>query len=146
MIIRYLSFLVWYKPPLSLHSCWADNKSHQTNLVPVSWTIFFLPKIFFAKTHGYMLFFRTRKFAVDLLISWSVRWRKICLGFICLLGISETKVKRLLNLFLAIFSLHDIFRGKNRYICVSICNCLMFHMIDIGSLLMLISRPGLFLD
>ena len=33
---------------------------------------------------------------------------------------------------------------RNRYICVSIC--LMSQMIDIGSLLIPISRPGLFLD
>ena len=40
----------------------------------------------------------------------------------------------------------ELVTKRNRYICVSICNCLMFHMIDIGSLLMPISRPGLFLD
>ena len=32
----------------------------------------------------------------------------------------------------------------SRYICVTIC--LMFQIIDIGSLLLPISRPGLFLD
>ena len=34
----------------------------------------------------------------------------------------------------------ELFTKRNRYICVSIC--LMFQMIDIGSLLMPISRPG----
>ena len=40
----------------------------------------------------------------------------------------------------------ELVTKRNRYICVSICNCLMFHMIDIGSFLMPISRPGLFPD
>lgn len=74
VIVRYLSFLVLsYKPPLPYMQIPVE---HQTKLVPVSWTIFSSPKIFFAKTHGYILFFWTQKFAVDLLISWSVRWRK----------------------------------------------------------------------
>ena len=38
----------------------------------------------------------------------------------------------------------ELVKKRNRYICVSIC--LMFQMIDIGSLLMPISRPGLFLE
>ena len=38
----------------------------------------------------------------------------------------------------------ELVTKRNRYICVSIC--LMFQMIDIESLLMPISRPGLFLD
>ena len=42
------------------------------------------------------------------------------------------------------FILIELVTKRNRYICVSIC--LMFQMIDSGSLLMPISRPGLFLD
>ena len=38
----------------------------------------------------------------------------------------------------------ELVTKRNRYICGSIC--LMFQMIDIGSLLVPISRPGLFLD
>lgn len=82
VIVRYLSFLVLsYKPPPSLHanSCWASNQTRPSLL-----DHFFFAKIFFAKTHGYISFFWTQKFAVDLLISWSVRWRKNFGGFICL--------------------------------------------------------------
>ena len=55
-------------------------------------------------------------------------------------GLSYSLVCTCFSFFISI----ELFTKRNRYICV--CICLMFDMIDIRSLLMPISRPGLFLD
>ena len=48
----------------------------------------------------------------------------------------------LVFIFFSFFISIELVTKRNRYICVSIC--LMFQMIDIGSLLLPFSRPGLF--